>query len=171
MLRRHLTTVFMGMLMALAFVLVTSHAAWATTTSQPQETTVPATTQSIANGVCQGVLGTEDTSTDSSVTIKDCTTNDGGETFMGVIKRIINMFSILVGSVSVIMIIIGGFRYIISGGDSAGVGAATITILYAIVGLVIVLFSQIIVRFIVSNLTNVTNTTTQQPTSSQTTTK
>jgi hypothetical protein len=82
--------------------------------------------------------------------------NDDGEgsnSFAGVIRNIINIFSIVVGAVSVIMIIIGGFRYIISNGDSNGVSGAKNTILYAIVGLVIVLFAQVIVRFVLTRVT------------------
>jgi Flp pilus assembly pilin Flp len=66
---------------------------------------------------------------------------------------IINVFSWIIGAVSVIMIIYGGFRYITSGGDSNGVTAAKNTILYAIIGLVIVALAQIIVNFVL-NKTN-----------------
>ncbi len=95
-------------------------------------------------GVGQGVALT---STDGSC-------NDDGTTdnsFGGLAKKVINIFSVVVGAVSVIMIIIGGFRYVISGGDSNGVTGAKNTILYAIVGLVIVLFAQVIVRFVLTN--------------------
>jgi hypothetical protein len=51
------------------------------------------------------------------------------------------------------MVIIGGFRYIVSNGDSNGVSGAKNTILYAIVGLVIVLFAQVIVRFVLTRVT------------------
>ena len=118
-----------------------------------QETTPPPVTeQSIADSVCQGVLGTQDPDVNTTTTASDCKEN-GSETLNGVLKRIINIFSIVVGAVSVIMIIIGGFRYIISAGDSNGVTGAKNTILYALVGLVVVLFSQIIVRFVLSNAT------------------
>jgi hypothetical protein len=52
------------------------------------------------------------------------------------------------------MIIIGGFRYITSGGKQESVTSAKNTILYAIIGLVIVALAQIIVRFVLSNSTN-----------------
>ena len=131
-----------------------------------QETTPPTVTeQSIADSVCQGVLGTQDPDVNTTTTAADCKEN-GSETLNGVLKRIINIFSIVVGAVSVIMIIIGGFRYIISGGDSAGVSGAKNTILYALVGLVIVLFAQLIVKFVVSNVTPATTTT--APTTSTT---
>jgi len=82
---------------------------------------------------------------------EDCTSEESGNDFNSLAKRVIDIFSIVVGAVSVIMIIIGGFRYIISGGDSNGVTGAKNTILYAIVGLVIVLFAQVIVRFVLTN--------------------
>lgn len=68
------------------------------------------------------------------------------------ISDIINIFSLIVGVVSVIMIIIGGFRYITSGGDSTNVSSAKNTILYAIVGLIIVALAQTIVRFILGRV-------------------
>ncbi len=70
------------------------------------------------------------------------------------IKTVINIISIVVGIVAVIMIIIGGFKYITSNGDSGAVSSAKNTILYAIVGLVVVALAQIIVRFVVNRLTS-----------------
>lgn len=67
---------------------------------------------------------------------------------MGIIREIINVMSLIVGSICVLMIIFGGFRYMISGGESAGVTSAKNTILYAVVGLVVVLLAQALVRFV-----------------------
>jgi hypothetical protein len=72
------------------------------------------------------------------------------------IKNIINIFSVVVGIVAVIMIIVGGFRYITSGGDSGNVTGAKNTILYAIVGLVIVALAQFIVKFVLNKSTALT---------------
>lgn len=65
------------------------------------------------------------------------------------IKAIINILSIVIGAVAVIMIIIGGFKYITSGGSTDSVTGAKNTILYAVIGLIIVSLSQILVRFII----------------------
>jgi hypothetical protein len=70
-----------------------------------------------------------------------------------IIADIINIFSLIVGITAVIMIIIGGFRYITSGGDSNNVTGAKNTILYAIIGLVIVAMAQFIVRFVLARVT------------------
>lgn len=100
--------------------------------------------QDIEQAVCEGALLDSDA---------QCNEEDEQNGFNELMIRIINIFSVVVGSISVIMVIVGGFRYIISAGDSNGVTGAKNTILYAIVGLVIVLFSQVIVRFVLSNVT------------------
>lgn len=71
-------------------------------------------------------------------------------------RRIITTFSIIVGAASVIMIIYGGFRYITSGGESGRVGAAKNSLLYAIVGLVIVALAQLIIHFVLNQTSNLT---------------
>lgn len=83
----------------------------------------------------------------------DCATRTGGGGgVMTVIRNIINIFSVIVGAVAVIMIIFGGFKYITSGGDSNNIGSAKNTILYAIVGLVIVALAQAIVQFVLTEI-------------------
>ena len=74
-----------------------------------------------------------------------------------IITNVVNIFSVVVGVVAVIMIIYGGFRYITSGGDSGNVTNAKNTILYALVGLVIVALSQFIVKFVLSKATGLAN--------------
>jgi len=88
----------------------------------------------------------------SNLNVNDTTCNNSGasEQVNNIIATVINIFSLVVGVVSVIMIIIGGLRYITSGGDSGNVGNAKNTILYAIIGLVIVALAQIIVQFVLS---------------------
>lgn len=70
-----------------------------------------------------------------------------------IIATVINIFSVVVGVVAVIMIIFGGFKYITSGGDSGNISSAKNTILFAIVGLVIVALAQIVVRFVLARAT------------------
>ncbi len=74
--------------------------------------------------------------------------DEANERVSAIIETVINVFSIVVGVVSVIMIIIGGLKYITSGGDSGNVTGAKNTILYAIIGLVVVALAQVIVRFV-----------------------
>jgi hypothetical protein len=78
-------------------------------------------------------------------------TNPGGKVDE-IIKLVINIFSLIVGVVSVIMIIIGGLKYITSGGDSGNVTGAKNTIMYAIIGLVVVALAQIVVKFVLEKV-------------------
>ena len=66
----------------------------------------------------------------------------------GVFSTITNVLLFIIGAISVIMIIIGGLRYILSGGDSTNVSAAKNTILYAIVGMIVALLAYAIVNFV-----------------------
>lgn len=97
------------------------------------------TAQSKAD-ICTGI-GMASGSTDCS----------GGETEVNkVVAAVINILSVVVGVVAVIMIIIGGFKYITSAGDSSKVSSAKSTIMYALIGLVIVALAQFIVRFVLN---------------------
>lgn len=71
----------------------------------------------------------------------------------GVLSTIVNTMLFIIGFLSVIMLIFGGLRYIISGGNAAAVTAAKNTILYAIVGLIIAIFAYAIVNFVIGSLT------------------
>lgn len=102
----------------------------------------------IDGGLCSGA--------NLQVGNEDCNQGDPENTVNNIIATVINIFSLVVGVVSVIMIIIGGLKYITSGGDSGNVSGAKNTILYAIVGLVIVALAQIIVRFVLTRVTSST---------------
>lgn len=68
------------------------------------------------------------------------------------IEAAINLVSIIVGVIAVIMIIIGGIRFVLSNGDSAKVTTARNTIIYALIGLILVAFAQVIVKFVLSRV-------------------
>jgi uncharacterized membrane protein len=70
-------------------------------------------------------------------------------------QKVVNIFSVIVGVVAVLMVIYGGFRYIISGGDSSRVGTAKNTLIYAIIGLVIVALAQLIVHYVLNTASSV----------------
>ncbi|MBQ6414500.1 hypothetical protein IJI28_02680 [Candidatus Saccharibacteria bacterium] len=73
-----------------------------------------------------------------------------GET--GAFRQITNTILYIVGIIAVIMLIIGGIKYVLSGGDSKKVTDAKNTVLYAIIGLVIAVFSYAIVNFVITSL-------------------
>jgi hypothetical protein len=104
------------------------------------------TSPEITQGLCAGVnLDVNDT---------NCTGgSDAVSTINDLIRKVINLLSVIVGVVAVIMIMVGGFRYITSGGSDTGVTSAKNTILYAIIGLIIVALAQLLVRFVLRQVT------------------
>lgn len=92
---------------------------------------------------------------DASGTGCDSNITTGSSNLNTVITDIVNIFSVIVGIVSVIMIIYGGFRYVTSGGDSGNVSSAKNTIIYAVIGLVVVALAQFIVQFVLDKVTTI----------------
>jgi hypothetical protein len=69
----------------------------------------------------------------------------------GVFKIITNVLLFVIGAISVIMLIIGGIRYVVSGGDSGAVTSAKNTILYAVVGIVVAILAYALVNFVITS--------------------
>lgn len=91
------------------------------------------------DSVCEGI-GLASTSS-------GCAEDPNSPTVNSTIKTVVTLLSFVVGILSVIMIMVGGLKYITSGGDSAKITSAKSTILYAIVGIIITVLAQVIVRF------------------------
>ena len=69
----------------------------------------------------------------------------------GTFRTITNVLLFLIGAISVIMLIVGGLRYVVSGGDSTAVTNAKNTILYAIVGIVVAILAYAVVTFVITS--------------------
>jgi hypothetical protein len=69
----------------------------------------------------------------------------------GTFRTITNVMLYLIGAISVIMLIIGGLRYVVSGGDSTAVQNAKNTILYAVVGIIVAILAYAVVSFVISS--------------------
>lgn len=69
------------------------------------------------------------------------------------VQNLINLLSVAVGILAVIMLIVGGFRYITSAGNPEATKGAKNTILYALIGLIIVALAQVIVNFVLNKTT------------------
>jgi len=81
-------------------------------------------------------------------------TNDAGGSLDNTIANGINLLSVAVGIIAVVMIVLAGFRYITSGGKQESIAGAKNTIMYAVVGLIIVALAQTIVRFVLHKATS-----------------
>lgn len=70
----------------------------------------------------------------------------------GIFTTITNVMLFVVGAISVIMVVIGGLRYVISGGNSTNITAAKNTILYAVIGMVISILAYAMINFVIGSL-------------------
>jgi hypothetical protein len=75
-----------------------------------------------------------------------------GSTVNSIFASIANVLIFIIGSVSVIMVIIGGLRYVTSNGDSKSTESAKNTILYAVIGIIVAIASYAIVKFVLTNI-------------------
>ncbi|MEK7620839.1 MAG: pilin [Patescibacteria group bacterium] len=82
---------------------------------------------------------------------KTCTKE--GSDIMGIFRTVANVLLFLVGAVAVVILIVGGFRYVTSNGDANSVTAAKNTIMYAIIGIVVAFLAYAAVSFVTQQLT------------------
>lgn len=68
------------------------------------------------------------------------------------LTHIIDAAIAIVGILAVLIIVIAGQRYVVSGGDSAKIKQAKDMILYAVVGLIIASLTWAIMNFVVNNI-------------------
>ena len=87
---------------------------------------------------------------DACKVVKTNDLNKDGDT--SAVKNGINTAIIILGAIAVLMIVIGGIKYTVSGGDSAGTQSAKNTILYAVIGVVVAVFSYAIVNTVINFL-------------------
>lgn len=99
-------------------------------------TTQPVGAVDLFNGNCN----------DASAVCKQVSGGSGKATSL--VQNVITLLLWLIGIISVIMIIVGGIRYALSGGDSGSINGAKNTILYAVVGLVVAMLAYAIVGFV-----------------------
>jgi len=69
-----------------------------------------------------------------------------------VFTTIINVVLFVIGAISVIMLIVGGVRYTLSGGEAKAVESAKGTIMYAIIGIIIAALALSIVNFVLTSV-------------------
>ena len=69
-----------------------------------------------------------------------------------IFNTVTNILLFLIGAISVVMLIIGGIRYVVSAGDQGAVTSAKNTILYAIIGIVVAFLAFAAVRFVTDQL-------------------
>lgn len=111
-----------------------------------------------ASGTCTG--GNVDVSQSPLSSGTACAQGSGQTaSITNVFKVVVNILLFIVGAVAVIMLVIGGLRYVTSNGDQNAVSGAKNTILYAIIGIVVAFLAFAAVNFVVAQLGNSDNGT------------
>jgi heme/copper-type cytochrome/quinol oxidase subunit 2 len=67
-----------------------------------------------------------------------------------VTQSIVNLLLFITGTVAVIMIVIGGIKYVTSAGDASQAKSAKDTILYSVIGLIVAILAYAVVTFIIN---------------------
>ncbi|HEY8108915.1 MAG TPA: pilin [Patescibacteria group bacterium] len=68
--------------------------------------------------------------------------------FGEILSRVIDALLLFAGAIAVLFLIIGGFRYVVSTGNAEQVDAARKTILYAVLGLIVIFIAFVLTRLI-----------------------
>jgi hypothetical protein len=76
----------------------------------------------------------------------------GGSDLQGLFTTVTNILLFLVGAIAVIMLVIGGLKYVTSNGDQNAITSAKQTILYAIIGIVVAFLAYAAVNFVITQL-------------------
>ena len=72
-------------------------------------------------------------------------------TLLELVVNILNWVIAFSAVLSVVMIISAGFQYITSMGDEEKIGKATSTLIFAIVGMVLVFIAPLVIQYVVDN--------------------
>ena len=70
----------------------------------------------------------------------------------GLVTTIVNIITYVAGVIVIFMIIFAGFRYITSTGDANKVNSAKNNLIYALIGLAVIVLADTIVSYVISQL-------------------
>ncbi len=70
----------------------------------------------------------------------------------GTLTKVTKLISYIAGITSVIIIVVAGLMYVLSGGDPSKVSNAKNAVIYALVGLVIVIVAQALIIFVLNRI-------------------
>jgi hypothetical protein len=88
----------------------------------------------------------------SSTVCKDKSTENPLTGSEGLILKVTRIVAAVAGAVAVIMIVVAGIKYITSQGDSNQTSEAKRTIIYSIVGLIVIILAQALIGFVIGSI-------------------
>jgi len=117
-------------------------------------TASPAHAQSVIEPSCNQFDGRPDDEKPEVCRESQETEDDdaSNSSFLDFVTEIVDILLMGITIVAVIMLIVGGIKYIISTGDPAKTNNARNTIIYALIGIVVAVFARVIVLFVLDRL-------------------
>ena len=107
----------------------------------------PATYADAKSDACEGLTG-------GATQNGACVPPAGSASVNSILHTVIDIFGRIIGIAAVLMVMYSGFQYVTAGGDSGKVSSAKNTLIYAIVGLIVAAFAEVIVQFVVKRTTS-----------------
>ena len=108
--------------------------------------------KTLQNITAVSVLTLSNASVAMAVTKPNVVAPTGATDLGDIIVKVINFFLLFAGAVAILFLIIGGFRYVVSAGNPDQVEGAKKTIMYAIVGLIIIFIAFALVQVVQQQL-------------------
>jgi len=71
-----------------------------------------------------------------------------------VVTLVLNTLMWTVAALAIVFVVVGGIKYVTSGGDEKKVASAKNTILYAVIGLIVAILARVIIGVVISMITN-----------------
>ena len=84
----------------------------------------------------------------TGVAVTGVNCGEGEEGLTSTIQAVINILLYIVGAASVVMLVIGALRYVLSAGDAQAAASAKNTIIYAIIGIIVAVMAWVIADFV-----------------------
>ncbi len=70
------------------------------------------------------------------------------DSIAGILNRVRDMLMLVIGSLSLVMLTVGGIRYVTAGGDKDGVHSAKQTVQHALLGLGVAILAPVFIQVI-----------------------
>lgn len=76
----------------------------------------------------------------------------GSNPIVNTLNKVTVLVSVIAGAAAVILLVIAGFMFVTSGGDTSKVESAKKTVIYTVVGLFVIVLARLIIGFVISNV-------------------
>ena len=102
----------------------------------------------LSNGVLLSIISVQNA---LAVDLGDIPDTGGGSDIHGALTKVIEQILTFLGIIAVLVIVIAGIRLIVGGADEGQREKARNAILYAVIGLIVILLAGAIVRWVADN--------------------